>query len=193
MRCSEGKPAPCRAGAGPPSGSGTSGGRAWPHTPPVPGQDQRPVPNTEKYAAVIGAEQVLHIPECSRGRHEAIYGLYGETVQCGAGFGHGFRCREREDQGCHEADGAGAAGCSSAGLRQDTGPVPLHPSVEWWVGAQEGLGISPLTGGSSDPVKLPFPQLPSAWDGPTHQACQTQQVPLQRSRGPLISMRVPLI
>ncbi|KAK2508917.1 hypothetical protein MC885_017317, partial [Smutsia gigantea] len=55
--CSEGKPAPCRAGAGAPSGGGTSGGRAWPHTPPVPGQHQRPVPHTEKDAAVLGAEQ----------------------------------------------------------------------------------------------------------------------------------------
>ncbi|KAK2497490.1 hypothetical protein MC885_006910 [Smutsia gigantea] len=49
-----------------------------------------------------------------------------------ARFGHGFQCREREDQGRHEADDAGAAGCSSAGLRQDTGPVTLHPSAEWW-------------------------------------------------------------
>ncbi|KAK2499703.1 hypothetical protein MC885_018906 [Smutsia gigantea] len=29
IRCSEGEPAPCRAGAGPPLGCGTSGGRAW--------------------------------------------------------------------------------------------------------------------------------------------------------------------
>ncbi|KAK2508678.1 hypothetical protein MC885_021814 [Smutsia gigantea] len=108
-------------------------------------------------------------------------------------FGHGLRCRGREDQGRHEAGGAGAAGCSSAGLRQDPGPAALHPSAEWWVGAQEGLGISPLTGGSSDPVKLPFPQLPSAWNIPTRQACQTSQVPLHRPRGPLIGMRVPLI
>ncbi|KAK2496983.1 hypothetical protein MC885_014041 [Smutsia gigantea] len=56
-----------------------------------------------------------------------------EQVQAAwdGGFGHGFRCREREDEGRHEADDASAAECRSAGLRQDTGPVPLHPSAEW--------------------------------------------------------------